>query len=87
MEILQRKSPRLENLGKFLTFVTWVWSHKEDWDFTVDFRQVNKLTIDDLYPTPKISGILIVIGSSKIFLIFDAAQAYHVIPIEKSRIP
>jgi len=25
-EILQRKSPRLENLGKFLTFASWVWT-------------------------------------------------------------
>ena len=68
-------------------------------EFPENFSEISETEFQNCDPTkishlgdqfwrfsPKISGILIEIGSSKIFLIYNA-QAYHVIPIEKSHIP
>ncbi|HSG06259.1 MAG TPA: reverse transcriptase family protein, partial [Nitrospiria bacterium] len=49
--------------------------------WTVDYRGVNKQTIPDSFPTPRIDTLLADLGGSSVFSTVDAAQAYHNISV------
>ena len=53
----------------------------------IDYRQLNKLTVRDAYPMPKIQDIMDCPKSSKWFTGIDCVQAFHQIPMadEKSK--
>ena len=48
----------------------------------VDYRKLNKKTIRDCYPLPRIDDILDILGGSKWFLCIDLKAAYNQIPVK-----
>jgi len=44
--------------------------------FCVDYRQLNKVTIEDQFPLPRIDDLLDTIGKAKYFLTLDLASGY-----------
>ena len=51
--------------------------------WAVDYRELNKSTLPDAYPTPCLSHIVESLAGSKVFSSLDAAQAFHNMPIEE----
>ena len=51
--------------------------------WAVDYRELNKHTIPDAYPTPNLAAAVESLAGSKIFSSLDAAQAFHNVPIKK----
>ena len=51
--------------------------------WAVDYRELNKSTLPDAYPTPCLSHIVESLAGSKVFSSLDAAQAFHNVPIEE----
>ena len=51
--------------------------------WAVDYRELNKFTLPDAYPTPCLSRIVESLAGSKVFSSLDAAQAFHNVPIAK----
>ena len=49
----------------------------------MDYRELNKSTLPDAYPTPCLSHIVESLAGSKVFSSLDAAQAFHNVPIEE----
>ena len=52
--------------------------------WAVDYRQLNKSTLPDSFPTPRLGDVLEGLAGSKVFSTLDAAQAYHNLPVEAS---
>lgn len=50
----------------------------------IDFRALNEITLEDVYPLPNITEILDQLGSAKYFSVFDLASGFHQIPMHKS---
>ena len=48
----------------------------------VDYRKLNKVTIKDAYPLPRIDDILDTIGDAKYFTTLDTVSGYYQIPVE-----
>lgn len=53
-----------------------------DWRFCIDFRALNKVTILDKYPLPRISDLVRAIRGSKYFVALDLRAGYWQIPME-----
>ena len=51
--------------------------------WAVDYRELNKSTLPNAYPTPCLSHIVESLAGSKVFSSLDAAQAFHNVPIEE----
>ena len=51
--------------------------------WAVDYRELNKFTLPDAYPTPCLSHIVEGLAGSRVFSSLDAAQAFHNVPIEE----
>ena len=51
----------------------------------IDYRQLNKLTVQDAYPMPKIQDIMDCLKGSKWFTGIDCVQAFHQIPMADER--
>jgi len=49
--------------------------------FCVDFRRVNKLTVPDSFPLPRVDDTLDSLAGSAIFAKLDLAQGFHQIPL------
>jgi len=70
----------------------WVVSKKPDsqgnkraiCEEVIDFRALNEKTIGNAYPLPNITEILVQLGSTKYFSVFDLASGFHQIPIHES---
>lgn len=50
---------------------------KKQWRVVVDFRRLNNITQDDIYPLPNIADILDQLGNSNYFSTIDLANGYH----------
>jgi putative transposase len=63
-----------------------LWSEKKDGSKRVcaDFRQLNKITKQTLYPLPLIDDILTLLGSSKYFTTLDMRSGFWQIPLPES---
>lgn len=53
-----------------------------DWRFCIDFRPLNRLTIKDKYPLPRIADLVRSIKGSRFFATLDLRGAYWQIPME-----
>ena len=51
--------------------------------WAVDYRELNRHTLPDAYPTPCLSQIVEGLAGSRVFSSLDAAQAFHNVPIEE----
>ena len=49
----------------------------------VDYRALNKVTVKDPFPLPRIERLLARIGNAKIFTTLDLHSGYHQIPMKK----
>ena len=50
--------------------------------FCIDFRELNKVTIHDRYPLPRIDDLLDKLGQSRYFTSLDLASGYWQIPLD-----
>ncbi len=57
-----------------------------DWRFCVDYRSLNKLTVKDKYPLPRIADLVRAIKGSRFFAALDLRGAYWQIPMEPESI-
>lgn len=57
------------------------------WRVCIDFRDINRATIDDNYPLPRIDDLLHSVRDSKYFVALDLKAGYWQIPMEESSIP
>jgi len=68
----------------------WVVPKKPDskgnkkWRMVIDFRALNKETVEDAYPLPNTTEILDQLGNAKYFSVFNLASAFHQIPMHES---
>lgn len=56
------------------------------WRFCIDFRALNKSTIADSYPMPRIADLLAAVGGSKYFVALDLRAGYWQIAMEEESI-
>lgn len=57
---------------------------KSRWRVVVDFRRLNEITMDDVFPLPNIIDILDQLGKSSYFTTLDMADGYHQVPLDKN---
>jgi len=57
-----------------------------DWRFCIDYRALNKITVKDKYPLPRISDLLRSIKSSKYFVALDLRAGYWQIPMAQEAV-
>ena len=57
------------------------------WRMCVDYRALNRQTIRDRYPLPRIDDLLDRLGKAKHFTTLDLATGYHQIAVKNEDIP
>lgn len=57
-----------------------------DWRFCVDYRQLNRVTVPDKYPLPRISDLIQAVKGSMYFAALDLRGGYWQVPMEVSSI-
>ena len=57
------------------------------WHMCVDYRALNRQTIQDQYPLPRIDNLLDRLGRAKHFTMLDLASGYHQIAVKAFDIP
>ena len=52
-----------------------------EWRFCVDYRKLNEVTVNDVYPLPRIEDTLSQLEGSRYFSLMDLQAGYHQIPV------
>ena len=52
--------------------------------YCIDFRNINKLTVKDKFPLPRIDSVLEALNGAKYFTSLDLKKGYYQIPIKKA---
>ena len=66
--------------------VLFVPKKNGQWRMCVDYRALNKQTIKDKFPLPRIDELLEKLGKAKVFTAIDLASGYHQIGVEQGSI-
>lgn len=59
-------------------------TEKKRWRIVIDFRKLNEITTDDVFPLPNIVDILDQLGRSQYFTTLDMANGYHQVLLNSS---
>ena len=70
----------------FAQEVVLVLKKTGDWRFCIDYRALNKQTIKDKYPLPRISDLIHAVKSSQFFVALDLRAGYWQIPMEEESV-
>ena len=57
------------------------------WRLCVDYRQLNKVTIRNKYPLPRIDDLFDQLQGAKVFSKIDSRSGYHQLRIRESNVP
>ena len=71
------------SLGLILFFDSWDGT----WRLCIDYRQLNKVTIRNKYPLPRIDDLFYQLQGAKVFSMIDLMSGYHQLRIRESDIP
>ena len=85
-ELLKRGYIRESN-SPYAAPVLFVPKAKGKWRMCLDYRALNKLTIKNKYPLPRIDTLLDQLPQARVFSSMDLASGYHQIRITEEDIP
>lgn len=76
-----------QSSSPFAAEVVMVRKKEGTWRFCVDYRMLNKITIKDKYPLPRIPELLRSVKASQFFITLDLRSGYWQISMEEKSIP
>ena len=53
----------------------------DEYRWAVDYRQINRLTVEDVFPLPRMEDALQRLAGSAVFSSLDSAGAFHAVPM------
>lgn len=86
IDIMLRENVIRPSHSPYAQEVVLVLKNTGDWRFCVDYRSLNKATVPDAYPLPRISDLIGSIKRSKFFATLDLKAGYWQIPMQKDSI-
>ena len=75
------------SMSPFASPVVLVKKKTGDWRFCIDYRLLNKNTVKDAYPMPRIDDLLHSVKTSKYFVSLDLRAGYWQVQMRESDIP
>jgi hypothetical protein len=66
--------------------IVLVQKKDETWRLCIDYRALNKITVRNRYPIPKIHDLLDQLKGEKFFNKIDLKSGYHQVPIEPTNV-
>ena len=76
-----------ESTSPFSSPVLFVPKANGKWRMCIDYRALNKLTVHNKYPLPRIDDLLDQLQSARVFTSMDLAAGYHQIRITDDDVP
>jgi hypothetical protein len=80
-ELLQKGNIR-PNSSPCVTLIVLVQKKDGTWKLCIDYKSLNKITIKNNYPIPRIDCLLEQLKGEKLFSNIDLKSGYHWVPIE-----
>lgn len=75
-----------ESYSPYASPIVLVKTKNDEERMCVDYRALNKVTVKDKYPLPRIDDLLDRLKEGKYFTSLDLACGYHQIPVEEESI-
>ena len=66
--------------------IVLVQKKDETWQICIDYRALNKITVRNSYPIPRIDDLLDQLKGEKFFNMIDLKSSYHQVPIEPTNV-